>query len=190
MVRLSMCLFSTSRLPPHVVSHVTLQWWSGGAVPPTIVGRGIKVRRQRSPSSKVVYHSYHLIISSSNSEFPSPTLQQSQHFNLSSQRIELPVFSQPQPETRCLKSTYEPTHPCRRSYPAILTSPGLPQGRCQQGQAGRVIPTLPSHVDVNPSLTNPRAKKHCTDQGGKIEHEFKLVPGFTYIPPSTELPSL
>jgi hypothetical protein len=116
----------------------------------------------------------------SNSEFPSSSLQKSQHFNLPPQRIELPAFSQPQPDTRCLKSTYEPIHTCR-SYSAILTLPGLPQGWCQQGQAGRVIPTLPSIPCRSIAKTYHRAKKHCTDQGGKIEHEFKLVPGFTYV---------
>jgi hypothetical protein len=30
-------------------------------------------------------------------------------------------------------------------------------------------------------LTHLSAKKQCTDQGGKIEHEFKLVKGFTYV---------
>lgn len=30
-------------------------------------------------------------------------------------------------------------------------------------------------------LTSHSAKKQCTDQGGKIEHEFKLVKGFTYV---------
>jgi hypothetical protein len=29
-------------------------------------------------------------------------------------------------------------------------------------------------------LTCHSAKKQVTDQGGKIEHEFKLVKGFTY----------
>jgi hypothetical protein len=29
-------------------------------------------------------------------------------------------------------------------------------------------------------LTCRSAKKQVTDQGGKIEHEFKLVKGFTY----------
>ena len=29
-------------------------------------------------------------------------------------------------------------------------------------------------------LTSQSAKKQVTDQGGKIEHEFKLVKGFTY----------
>ncbi|RMX79631.1 hypothetical protein D0869_08161 [Hortaea werneckii] len=27
------------------------------------------------------------------------------------------------------------------------------------------------------------AKKQCSDQGGKIVHEFKLVKGFTYVTP-------
>jgi hypothetical protein len=31
-------------------------------------------------------------------------------------------------------------------------------------------------------LIHYRAKKQCTEQGGKIEHEFKLVKGFTYVP--------
>ena len=30
-------------------------------------------------------------------------------------------------------------------------------------------------------LTSHSAKKQVTDQGGKIEHEFKLVKGFTYV---------
>ena len=30
-------------------------------------------------------------------------------------------------------------------------------------------------------LTTHSAKKQVTDQGGKIEHEFKLVKGFTYV---------
>jgi hypothetical protein len=30
-------------------------------------------------------------------------------------------------------------------------------------------------------LTHQSAKKQCTDQGGKIEHEYKLVKGFTYV---------
>ncbi|KAM0692823.1 hypothetical protein Q7P36_007379 [Cladosporium allicinum] len=34
------------------------------------------------------------------------------------------------------------------------------------------------------------AKKHCTDQGGKIEHEFKLVPGFTASFPEDKVHSL
>ena len=31
------------------------------------------------------------------------------------------------------------------------------------------------------SLTSHSAKKQVTDQGGKIEHEFKLVKGFSYV---------
>ena len=30
-------------------------------------------------------------------------------------------------------------------------------------------------------LTSHSAKKQVTDQGGKIEHEFKLVKGFSYV---------
>jgi len=36
-----------------------------------------------------------------------------------------------------------------------------------------------SHDPVR--LTYRSAKKQCTEQGGKIEHEFKLVKGFTYV---------
>lgn len=34
-------------------------------------------------------------------------------------------------------------------------------------------------------LTHHSAKKQVTEQGGKIEHEFKLVKGFTYVFHST-----
>ncbi|KAM0724199.1 hypothetical protein Q7P37_000081 [Cladosporium fusiforme] len=34
------------------------------------------------------------------------------------------------------------------------------------------------------------AKKQCTDQGGKIEHEFKLVKGFTASFPEDKVHTL
>ena len=32
------------------------------------------------------------------------------------------------------------------------------------------------------SLTLYRAKKHATDQGGKIGHEYTIFKGFSYVP--------
>ena len=37
------------------------------------------------------------------------------------------------------------------------------------------------NLDSATRLTSHSAKKQVTDQGGKIEHEFKLVKGFSYV---------